>query len=165
MSFAKSNTNTRNSVPRSNKKWDYDSPEYKAHVAECKRRSYAKHGRKTKAGKEYFVSYNKRDGVREKVLARRAVNLAIISGALVKKPCEICGEPETEGHHEDYSKILEVRWLCKKHHAEFHRKDYKQSEVLRLKSLAWRVDLGSDSARSASAPLGWPNEPGLLPGG
>jgi hypothetical protein len=38
------------------------------------------------------------------------------------QPCEICGKTEDiERHHEDYSKPLEVRWLCKSHHLDIHR--------------------------------------------
>ena len=43
-------------------------------------------------------------------------------GKIKKLPCEICGNPKSEGHHIDYSKPLEVRWLCRKHHHELHRK-------------------------------------------
>jgi hypothetical protein len=35
--------------------------------------------------------------------------------------CEICGEPG-EKHHDNYSKPLEVRYLCTRHHAEHHRR-------------------------------------------
>jgi len=41
---------------------------------------------------------------------------AIRDGKLIRKPCEICGNPKVEAHHEDYSKPLEVVWLCKPHH-------------------------------------------------
>jgi len=35
---------------------------------------------------------------------------------LTRQPCEVCGDPNTYMHHDDYSKPLEVRWLCPKHH-------------------------------------------------
>lgn len=52
--------------------------------------------------------------------ARAAVNRAVRSGRLVKKPCEVCGVEEVDGHHDDYSKPLVVRWLCRRHHMELH---------------------------------------------
>jgi hypothetical protein len=36
-------------------------------------------------------------------------------GKLVEQPCEVCGA-KAEMHHPDYSKPLEVRWLCTRHH-------------------------------------------------
>ena len=50
----------------------------------------------------------------EKYKATTAVGTAIRYGQLVKpKECEGCGEVlPLEGHHEDYSKPLEVVWLC-----------------------------------------------------
>jgi hypothetical protein len=43
------------------------------------------------------------------------------SGRLKKLPCEVCGNPKSDGHHDDYAKPLDVKWLCRKHHAERHR--------------------------------------------
>ena len=40
---------------------------------------------------------------------------------LERQPCEVCGE-KAEAHHPDYSKPLDVRWLCKRHHMIEHRK-------------------------------------------
>lgn len=54
----------------------------------------------------------------EKDRARKLTYVAIRNGTLVKEPCFICGEDETEAHHHDYKKPLEVVWLCKKHHQE-----------------------------------------------
>ena len=46
---------------------------------------------------------------------------AIRSGKLIRQPCVFCGETKVQGHHEDYSKPLDVLWLCTKHHAAVHR--------------------------------------------
>jgi hypothetical protein len=52
------------------------------------------------------------------------VKYAIKKGWL-KRParCEVAGcmVKRTVAHHDDYSKPLEVRWLCIGHHAEHHR--------------------------------------------
>ena len=45
---------------------------------------------------------------------------AIRDGKLTRKPCEVCGKEKAQAHHDDYSKPLDVRWLCVKHHNEHH---------------------------------------------
>jgi hypothetical protein len=58
-----------------------------------------------------------------------AVNNAIRDGRLTKQPCEVCGNMDkVHAHHDDYSKPLAVRWLCPKHHAEWH----KSNEPIRM---------------------------------
>ena len=51
--------------------------------------------------------------------AHRLVAYAVKTGRLPKRPCCVCGE-EAEAHHDDYSKPLEVRWLCRIHHVQVH---------------------------------------------
>lgn len=46
---------------------------------------------------------------------------ALRVGKIFKKSCEICGESNAEMHHDDYSKPLEVRWLCRRCHTEWHK--------------------------------------------
>lgn len=53
--------------------------------------------------------------------ARWAVRRAVASGSLAKGSCETCGSAVTHGHHDDYTAPLSVRWLCPKHHREWHR--------------------------------------------
>ena len=73
--------------------------------------------------KAYHKKYNKK-----KKYATTIVQRAIIKKKIIKKPCEICGTIKSQGHHEDYTKPLEVRWLCSKHHGLRHREinDRKQ---------------------------------------
>lgn len=40
-------------------------------------------------------------------------------GLLVPHPCEVCGA-SAQKHHEDYSRPLDVRWLCREHHLAVH---------------------------------------------
>lgn len=53
--------------------------------------------------------------------ARDTTKQAIKNGKLTRLPCRVCGNPKSEAHHEDYSKPLEVDWLCKKHHGAADR--------------------------------------------
>lgn len=52
--------------------------------------------------------------------ARYSVAHAIRSGRLKVMSCEICGL-KAQAHHDDYNKPLEVRWLCRDHHVEWHK--------------------------------------------
>lgn len=58
---------------------------------------------------------------KEKQYTHKNVYRATKSGVLKKAPCSICGSNKwVDGHHEDYSKPLEVVWLCRKCHAHIH---------------------------------------------
>ncbi len=52
--------------------------------------------------------------------ARDRVYKAIKAGKLKRKPCEVCGALNTHAHHHDYSKPLDVKWLCPACHARVH---------------------------------------------
>jgi hypothetical protein len=58
---------------------------------------------------------------RDKYLAHKAVEYALVTGRLVKEPCCRCGCDQAHAHHDDYSKPLEVMWLCREHHIERHQ--------------------------------------------
>lgn len=68
--------------------------------------------------------------------ATNAVNNAVRDGRLQKLPCSICGKRDSEGHHDDYNKPLDVIWLCSKHHAERHILLRQQQRALRYKLAA-----------------------------
>jgi hypothetical protein len=55
-----------------------------------------------------------------KLRARQLMARAISRGELLREPCSVCGNQESQGHHTDYSKPLEVVWLCSQHHTEEH---------------------------------------------
>ena len=51
----------------------------------------------------------------------RQLRTALRAELVIKEPCQICDNPGVAGHHEDYSKPLDVIWLCSKHHYAVHR--------------------------------------------
>lgn len=55
----------------------------------------------------------------EKRKAHNEVKNALRSGKIHRHPCCICGN-KAQAHHEDYSKPLDIIWLCHKHHGERH---------------------------------------------
>ncbi len=58
----------------------------------------------------------------EKVSAYRKLFKAIKQGKVIKIPCEVCGEKQSEGHHNDYEQPLAVTWLCPQHHKDVHER-------------------------------------------
>jgi hypothetical protein len=56
----------------------------------------------------------------DKFKARYAVSKAVRDGHLRPGKCEVCGSFRVQAHHDDYSKPLDVRWLCFAHHREVH---------------------------------------------
>lgn len=65
-----------------------------------------------------------------KKTAHTTTNLAIRLGKLVRLPCEMCGNPKTQAHHDDYSKPLDVRWLCHRCHWTVHFPHRKSADEL-----------------------------------
>ena len=58
----------------------------------------------------------------EKNSAHKAVAYALARGRIERKPCERCGKHgRVHAHHDDYSRPLDVMWLCPNHHRERHR--------------------------------------------
>ena len=53
--------------------------------------------------------------------AHAALRSGLKRGLLERRPCEVCGDEPADGHHDDYSRPLDVRWLCRKHHKALHR--------------------------------------------
>lgn len=60
--------------------------------------------------------------------AHTAVGNAIRDGKIIRGSCEVCGDPRTHGHHDDYRKPLSVRWLCALHHTRLHAKENTEPE-------------------------------------
>lgn len=58
----------------------------------------------------------------EKFRARAAAAHAARTGKIEKLPCRECGSLKVEAHHPDYSRPLEVIWLCQRHHNDEHQR-------------------------------------------
>ena len=93
------------------------------HYTTCKicKNIYQKQYSKTKAGKrvQMLADQARKEKFAEKRSARSKIYHAILKGRLIPTPCLICGD-KAEAHHHDYSRPLDVMWLCKTHHIETH---------------------------------------------
>ncbi len=56
-----------------------------------------------------------------KYTAHLAVQRALVSGALEKQGCEVCGSETVDAPHDRYDEPLNVRWLCRRHHVRLHQ--------------------------------------------
>jgi hypothetical protein len=57
----------------------------------------------------------------EKVRAHRKVAYEIQMGRLTRKPCTVCATTvRVHAHHDDYSKPLQITWMCQPCHNRQH---------------------------------------------
>jgi hypothetical protein len=111
-----------------NNKWNENNPEkYKAvrkkwyennreKINATKRKNYQNNIKKRNA-----IARNWRKNNSQKYNSHKTLNCTISRGELERDPCEVCGTTKNiQGHHEDYSKPLEVNWLCASHHKKYH---------------------------------------------
>jgi len=107
------------------------------HLNKCKECAKTEVRANRKKNIHYYRSYDRKRGNRQtdeyqkeyrerfpaKAKARRKVAYHVRKGDLTAKPCEVCGEEKTVAHHDDYSKPLDVRWLCQAHHVRWHKEN------------------------------------------
>jgi hypothetical protein len=73
----------------------------------------------------YRNRQKKREPVKE--AARREVQEALRRGLLVRRSCEQCGAEKGHAHHDDYSRPLDVRWLCRPCHTAHHAAERRRA--------------------------------------
>lgn len=107
---------------------EYASPEYyrryrlanlehaRAYHREYDSRMYKEHPEREMARRKRY-----KDKYPERIKANNTVKAALSSGKLIKQPCEVCKDVRAVAHHDDWSKPLEVNWLCEVHHKARHR--------------------------------------------
>lgn len=64
---------------------------------------------------------------RRKDISRSYAGVYKRRGKLVSRPCW-CGAP-AEMHHDDYTRPLDVAWLCREHHLLLHRRVARETIV------------------------------------
>ena len=81
---------------------------------------YASHKEEVLAMKAKWISANP-----DKHAAHVAIRVALGNGDIMRPTaCSMCGKPCTpHGHHPDYSKRLEVVWMCAICHKKEHRRE------------------------------------------
>ena len=79
-------------------------------------------GDKTDTKSKYQKQQRWRERNPLKVWVHFCLKSAIRRGLIEQKPCEVCGEQNTDRHHENYALPMQVRWLCHKHHKADHKR-------------------------------------------
>lgn len=107
--------------------------------------------RRTRTSPAHYYPYPTRrmhDAAKREAI--RQFRRALYAGLITRQPCERCGKKRgVEGHHEDYSRPLDVAWLCRVHHGQRHH----ELRQIALSALALRVPANPGRPTKASAPL------------
>lgn len=102
---------------------EYDRERSKREESVLARKKYSK----TERGKLAHYKGNKEYRIRFpiKYAAHVLIGNAVKYGFLKKDTnCSVCLSTEKiEAHHDDYSKPMEIRWLCEKCHKKWHREN------------------------------------------
>lgn len=92
----------------------------------CKKRNRTGRGRWCRpCANAYSRAYREHREVlseeqKHKDRVRTIARSAYLRGEIVKRPCEACGDKDSQMHHADYSKPLDVEWLCRPCHLQVH---------------------------------------------
>lgn len=100
---------------------EYDRMRSSYHERKAQREKYKateKGKERQREGAKIWVERN-----REKREAHIAVGNALRDGKLSREKCMECGEENAQAHHSDYSKPLNVDWLCIQCHCDLHKKE------------------------------------------
>jgi len=98
------------------------------HVDKTKSSGYATYCKSCKKEKDKILQKSRvhknskeqwRKTFPERKNAHSKVFRALKSGKIFKQPCFVCGNV-AEAHHPDYSRPLDVVWLCPSHHRQAH---------------------------------------------
>jgi len=107
---------------------DKTSPSgYSTYCKSCKKEKDTKYYKYSDKEKQRKTIWRLQFPQRKK--AQTKVYQALKSGKLIKQPCFMCGE-NAEAHHPDYSRPLDVVWLCNVCHDELHVLERKAYAVV-----------------------------------
>jgi hypothetical protein len=111
----------------------YTDQEHRDRILEKSAKYKLENQEKVKSGFLRWLSSSKGELYKKKNYVKSqaywAVEAALKKGEMQRESCADCGYHIAEAHHEDYSKPLEVTWLCRKCHAELH-KQYRKVKFL-----------------------------------
>jgi hypothetical protein len=72
--------------------------------------------------REWRTTHRLTEDQRLKDIARSYANVYKRRGLLFQEDCQRCGSPDSQMHHADYTKPLEVEWVCRQCHLIHHAK-------------------------------------------
>lgn len=102
---------------------------HRERLGEQNRRYYRAHAKGIIARNRQYQDENP-----ERYAAHRAVASAIRRGDLIRLPCAHCGSPDNiDAHIEDYSKPLDVVWLCRRCHSRLHAAEREHEHAMPMR--------------------------------
>lgn len=94
---------------------------HKKERAAYNKKYFSENKERTNTYMREYMKDNQKYRIRHR--AHSAVGYALRTEKLKTQSCEVCGSSKVEAHHCDYNKPLDVIWLCKEHHEEWHMKN------------------------------------------
>lgn len=85
--------------------------------------------------KQWSTNYyhKNKEEIHKKIKERRTwvVTNLIKTGKIKPQNCIVCNSEKAQAHHENYDKLLDITWLCAKHHQQRHsKKRHKVDDII-----------------------------------